>query len=311
MHKQVDTALDAQTLQRLISAHPWLEKYSGDIEKYIPPDYYDSLLKEYTSGGKSELEIFSSFLQMHKNDSFANVLELGCGSGRATDAFLGEIKNFSHFDLVDLSPEMTEHTAKLYQNDKRMNVHVSDNINYLANCKKRYEFIFSLWSLSHSIHQHMVDEGMNAASAYIRKSIKSFIENCLAPKSKWYVIHFDSQSEEQRILMQQWQKNFPIFRQGQKQSPSKQLLDQLFFELDKKMITNLNIEHFEGDPIWYANLEELLETFFNFHMETEYNRSKDLESLLDEVTKSAAPYRQDDGSYSVKTGFFIYSFQKK
>lgn len=311
MHKQIDDSIDKDTRAKLQKKHSWIKKYSEDIENYIPSNYYDSLLKEYTTGGKSELEIFSEYLEKRNVSNYNSVLELGCGSGRATDIFLAANIPYNKLDLVDLSPDMVSHMKEAHKNATAINIHTDDNINFLSKTNTLYDFVYSLWSLSHSIHQHMVDDGFEKAKDYVMNTLKDFISNRMSPGADFFLIHFDSKSEEQTILMNQWKKNFSIFDQGDKQSPSKQLLDSVLQDLEVKTITDLQITYYRGDPIRYASLEELLEIFLNFHMETEYNRSKNLEKIIEEISKDAEPYKQKDSTYSVGTGFFIYTFKKK
>jgi len=46
----------------LIKKYPWLNIHSESIEDYIPPDYYDNLLKDYVFLGKLDLDFFKSYL---------------------------------------------------------------------------------------------------------------------------------------------------------------------------------------------------------------------------------------------------------
>lgn len=301
--------LSKKQITSLIKEHPWLRVHSGSIEEYIHPQHYERLLKEYIFSGKADLEYFDDDLKFLESSDL-RILELGSGSGRATDIFLKKIKKFKKLDLVDLSPHMVRWLEKKYGKNTKVTEITADSIDYLETTKRYYDYVFSLWSFSHSIHQHMEKDGVKKASKYIRKNLINFFSNKLNPGGKFFLIHFDSRSDEQRILMKQWSKFFPTFKVINKQSPSKLLLDDTFKYLEKKgVIQKLRIKHLTGQPIVYESLEEALEIFINFHMETEFNRSPYIKEILREVSSDMSKYRRKD-RYYIKPGCFIYTFQR-
>lgn len=306
----IDNSLEQNDLKKLLKKRPWLKEFSRNIEHYMLPAYYNKLLKEYIFKRKSDLTLFREYLQTINLAQNSSVLELGCGSGRATAVALSTIKAFSLFDLVDLSPDMISHVTNRFKISRGIKIIQSDNINYLRDTKNKYDLVYSLWSLSHSIHQHLVNKGFKKGSIYVEKCITSFIKNNVNQGGKWFIIHFDSQSDEQKILMKQWSKNFLIFRQNNRQSPSKILIDKVLNSLNGTYITRLVVEHFTGDPIVYSSLNELLEIFLNFHMEMEYNRSRDIEGIIKEISQDVAIFSKSDGTYCIRPGCFIYSFER-
>ncbi len=54
--------------------------------------------------------------------------------------------------------------------------------------------------------------------------------------ASFFLIHFDSLSEEQKILMRQYRKFFPLFKSKIKQSPSKLILDEVLNFFDGKKL---------------------------------------------------------------------------
>lgn len=292
----------------LESKHSWLKMDSRDASDYLTPEYYDSIIKEYVFNGKSDLELFRNFLKHGFGDRHVvKSLELGSGSGRGTDVFLESVPSYASLDLVDLSAEMIAYCENKYRDQRDVNFFQSDSIDFFSKTKDTYDFVYSLWSLSHSIHQHIVDK--NGEYEYTRNSIRNFIEKSIAPGGKMYVIHFDSLSEEQSIIYRQLSRDYPVAALTDRQSPSKLLLDDVFRECEKIGMGNSSITHLIGDPIRYDSIEDALESFMNFHMHTYFNHSDVTEQVIDELTKDLGKYEKPDGVF-IRPGCFVYLFEK-
>ncbi len=128
--------------------------------------------------------------------------------------------------------------------------------------------------------------------------------------ANFYLIHFDSQSDEQKILMQQWKKVYPIYKNTKQQSPSKLLLDDIFSELENEKIITNEQKHYIGTEIVYSNLNEALEIFFNFHMESYFNKSPQLEKAINEMTSYFKKFITKNGNIAIKPACFIYKLTK-
>ena len=289
---------------KLTEQYPWLAKINT-AEDYLPPEYYQHLLKPYTFGGVSDLLLLEKFLQDRK---FLEVLELGCGSGRASDTVVLETSN-ANYTFSDLSERMLE-AAKQHLSEKSSFI-VSDSVEYMENTENVYDLVYTLWSFSHSMHQHIHHLGIEKAEDYISSVIKKFIYLNIAKNGSFFLIHFDSLSQEQRILMRQWKRVFPAFTNIDEQSPSKQIIDKILLELDTKGEITLSINHLQGDAIHYESEDEVLETFMNFHLETYFNDSPLTESIIDDLKEQASRYRNENGSFDITPGCYVYSFVKK
>lgn len=283
--------------------YPWLER-TNSVEDYLPAEYYKHLLRPYTFGSISDLQLLENFL---KNKSASNILELGCGSGRASDVVVRSMPNAQH-TFSDLSERMLV-SAKEHL-PQRASFVISDAIEFMEKTSEQYDLVYTLWSFSHSTHQHIHRLGAEGAEEYISSVITKFIQNNITPNGSFFLIHFDSLSEEQRILMRQWKRVFPAFANLERQSPSKQIMDDVLLELDNQGVITLSIEHLRGDPITYRSEDELLETFMNFHLETYFNTSQFVEDVVEDIKDQVIPYRNADGPYSVTPGCYIYSFTK-
>lgn len=288
---------------KLLKKYPWLSNVNT-VEDYLPPKYYQYLLKPYTFGGVPDLLLLEKFLQ---NKKFLKVLELGCGSGRASDTVVSKSPN-ADYTFSDLSEKMIE-TAKQHL-PKDSSFVVADAVEFMENIENVYDLVYTLWSFSHSTHQHIHRLGIEKAKYYISSVIKKFVRENIDRDGSFFLIHFDSLSQEQSILMRQWRRVFSTFANIEEQSPSKQIIDKTLLELDTKGEITLSINHLQGDAIHYKSENELLETFMNFHLETYFNDSSLTESVIEDIKGQASKYRNKDGSYDITPGCYVYSFVK-
>jgi SAM-dependent methyltransferase len=276
-----------------------------DQAEYLDPKYYHSILKEYKFGNVSDLELFKKHLS-HKN--YNNVLELGCGAGRGTDAFFDKF-SCAKLTLLDQSNQMLEYVSKKkYESDVKYER--NDHLIFLSTTAQKYDLVYSLWSFSHSIHQVLAKLGLSNGLEKVEQILKKFVSHNLLSNGEMYIMHFDSQSEEQQILIPQWERNYSMFsKKGQ--SPSKELLDKVIIELDAENIITYEMSHFEGDPIQYKNIDELLEIFLNLHLEGQFNTTDLFEDVVADITARAKKYLLSDGTYSIRPGVYIYKIIKK
>lgn len=294
-------------MKKIIEQYNFLQK-TNSIEEYVPPEYYNKLLKPYIFSGKTDLDIFKEYLNGLKN--IKNVLELCSGSGRVSEVAI-EVFPDAKFTLNDLSLRMLNYTKDKFKDFGRINFLQSDAVDFIGNLGEQYDLIYTLWGFSHSVHQHIHDEGVKKTRTKIRRLFRKMLDNNMHIGSKFYLIHFDSMSDEQKILMRQWQRVYPAFFDISKQSPSKRLLDEVFHELDDKGEIILSEKHLIGDPIIYENENMLLEIFLNFHLETYFNQLDLLPIVVDDIKEQIKQYKKPDGTFSIKTGCYIYEIEKR
>lgn len=135
--------------------YPWLHYHPDTIITYLPPDYYDKLLKPYTAGGRSDLDFFLDNVRSKSRSPMYEILEMGSGSGRATDALLSIGIGFRSLELIDLSTDMVDQNRAKYADNPCISVVASDILSYLESTDKLYSYAFSLWGFSYSVHHHM------------------------------------------------------------------------------------------------------------------------------------------------------------
>lgn len=295
----------------LYERYPWLRTVTT-VEAYVNPEYYNKLLKDYVFLRKSDLVYFEDFLKTAHETNQIHALELGAGTGRATNVFLGTFKNLqTHLRLVDLSASMLAYTKERFKTCPNIEYVESDSIAFLEQDRAVYDVIFSLWSLSHSVHQILTKDGLAKGGRRVRAALRKMIKENMRTGSCFYLIHFDSLSEEQRILLQQWKKVFPIFSNTDQQSPSKLLIDEVLRELEDEKVLAVSCEHLTGEGIVYNDEDEALEVFINFHMESYFNESPLLPTVLEELRTYFHQYKRKDGSLLIKPGCFIYIVKKQ
>lgn len=287
----------------LIEEYPWL-KYANSVEDYLSPEYYKDLLQPYTFDGVTDLQLLKNFL---KNKNVSSALELGCGSGRASAAAV-EMSPGANYTFSDLSKRMlTSAKSHLPQDASFV---VSDAIEFMENTADTFDLVYTLWSFSHSTHQHFHRLGIEDGRKYISRVLEKFVLENIKKDGAFFLIHFDSLSDEQSILMRQWQRVFPTFANINQQSPSKQIIEETLTKLDTNGDVRLNVQHLQGDVIQYESEDVLLETFMNFHLETFFNQSEYLQTVLEDIKTQVATHKQNDGTYAVTPGCYIYSFIK-
>lgn len=289
----------------------WAENAPHKPEDYLPPNYYDELLKEYSFSGRSDLELLDDYLETIPTN--ASMLELGCGSGRATDQLLEKVDQLKSLDLVDLSEGMVNHCRAKYKDLAKVNVHQSDSVDFLSNTEQTFSSVVSLWNLSHSVHQHMFRLNRQEGSRHAENALGKFIVNRLETGGSMYLIHYDIQSPEQRLInpwrLSLWSEADPNY-DASDQSPSKELLDNLFSDLHGAGYIDATVDHLEGDPIEYANKDTALETFLNFHMEGHFNRRPEFKQVVESLLKGFESYTDSDGTVRIAPGAFIYQMTR-
>ena len=297
---------------KLIKKYPWLKYYSENVSDYIHPDYYDNLLKDYIFEGLTDLEHFKNCLDVaSKKNKPNNILELGCGSGRATKVLISSIKDFDSLELVDLSPYMISHSKKRFSSDNRVSFFAEDSIEFLDKTSSKYDFVFSLWSLSHSLHSHLEKSGIKEGSLYIKEVLIRFLKKKLNIDAKFFIIHFDSLSDEQRIVKRQEAKTSIVYEDKlNKQSYSKEIIDDVLQKLSKEKEIEFRCTHYEGRKIVYESIDKALEVFMNFHMETYFNRDDNVENVIEEIKEDFKPYTKDNGEVHISPGCFIYEIYR-
>jgi len=287
----------------LIEKYPWL-KYVNSVEDYLPPEYYKDLLQPYTFNGVTDLQLLKNFL---KNKNVSSALELGCGSGRASAAAVHLFPD-ANYTFSDLSKRMlTSAKSHLPQDASFV---VSDAIEFMENTADTFDLAYTLWSFSHSTHQHFHRLGIEDGRKYISRVLEKFVLENIKKDGAFFLIHFDSLSDEQIVLMRQWQRVFPTFANIDQQSPSKQIIEETLTKLDTNGDIRLNVQHLQGDVIQYESEDVLLETFMNFHLETFFNQSEYLQTVLEDIKTQVATHKQNDGTYAVTPGCYVYSFIK-
>jgi SAM-dependent methyltransferase len=296
------------TKEQLYSRYPWL-KIRTTLEDYVEPNYYDKLLKPYSFNKKEDLEYFREFLK--KLPQKLRILELGTGTGRVSQLVLNkEIENES-FTGVDLSEKMIRAVSKRFSSFKDALFEQSDSLKFLETNSSHYDLVFSLWSLSHSVHQHMETLGLENGYAYAHRVLYNFINTNLNKHGHFFLIHFDALSEEQVVLRKILGRINPLYDQRGQQSLSKRVIDYSMQTLSSADVVTFKERHLLGDPIIYASIEEALEIFINFHLESHFNASAELVEVYQELRDYFTKFENDKHQIVLRPGCFIYEIEKK
>jgi SAM-dependent methyltransferase len=290
-------------MEDVASKYPWLS-VTMPHEAYLQPDYYGRILKDYIFDGKRDVEFLKECAE--KVSEKASVLELGPGNGRATEVALNNLHAPKKFTLVDLSDQMLEYCKQKFANKDFFEYITSDAVDFLAASQASYEFVFSLWSFSHSVHQNLQDLGMEKGGQKVRDAISKFLTKNIQPGGSFFLMHFDSLSPEQKISIKQRKRAYPIFTDNEKQSPSKLLIDEVLSNLKSQGLIEFTCTHYDGTPIEFVSLDEALEYYTNFHMECHFNNSPDINEIMSELSADIEKCRDKDGVIRIMPGCFMY-----
>jgi len=290
-----------------VQKYPWLS-ITTTLDKYIEPDYYDKILKNYIFNGKHDLDFLKEAVECVANG--ANIVEFGPGTGRATSVVIASTKDIKSLTLVELSDRMLEKCKERFSNKKFIEYINSDTIDFILSNNKQFDFAFSLWSFSHSVHQNLKSLGLEVGKIIVRQAIIKLLTKSLKTGGSFFLIHFDSLSQEQSISIKQRRKDNFIFQENTLQSPSKVLMDELLAELKHNGGIDFSCQHFIGEPIKFNSMDEALEYYLNFHMESHFNESKNIEVILEELTNDIKKLQSPDGSIKINPGCYIYNIAR-
>lgn len=287
--------------------YTWLKIWNHS--DYLSPDYYHKLLKPYVFNGKDDLVLFRDYLH-NLSAPPKNAIEFGCGTGRGSKVFLDEYPN-TKLSILDLSPQMLNFTSQKFVVD---NAICSDTIDFMKQTSQKFDLAFSLWSFSHSVHQQLEKfTNLNQGKQYIINVLVKFITENLSDKGRMFIIHFDSQSEEQTILMKQWAKTSPVYDRYGKISLSLECIHDALEYLKNNNLVSYQIRHQNGEEIKYNNEENALETFVNFHLEGVFNGGSNtiLTQVIKELKTEFVQYtNKRDNTTSIGTGCYLIEINK-
>lgn len=282
--------------------------------EYLSPAYYDKLLKKYSSGDVSteDVQILTSFIQERPDNP--NVLELGCGSGRATQIIASDAR-FQKFTVIDLSKQMLDFVKA--QNLPITTYQNIDHLKYLQETEEKFDLVVSLWSLAHSVFPWYAEHG-SSVFGIIESILSNFFEKNLNNDGRVFIIQTDGASEEQALIKRSWflgnrSSNLETTYYKDLQSPSVWILKDVFKKLTESEIfdrAETKIEHIQGEDIEYNSIDEALEIFMNFHLESEFNGTAEFDAVYSFLRVEFEKIIAAKGKLAIGTGFWIYRAQR-
>ncbi len=186
----------------------------------------------------------------------------------------------------------------------------SDAVEFCATTNESFDLVYSLWSISHSIHQFLHKSGAEKGARDVLNALHRLLTTSLAPGGYLFLLHFDSTSEEQDIVLRQRSKLFTFLRPGEA-SPSQMMIEEVLRNAELTGRFTIENRHYVGSPIVYENLEEALEIFMNFHMEGFFNDSPQLTTVINELEQDMQRHEMNDGRISITPACSVYVCRKK
>lgn len=288
---------------------------------YINPLYYDKMIKKYSSNRIDDLIILKEYLGKYPHNK--NILELGCGSGRATKILLSET-NCKVLTVTDLSKQMIDYVTKSNEIMKLINVKRNpcimkpvevDNFKYLQETREIFNNVISLWSLGHSTRPLFEKYGLKCTSI-IEEILTSFIIKNLANKGSIFIMQTDWSSEEQQLRKRcRLLANPEIAKElySYKDSTIVRVLKSVFYKLVDKGIMNKECTKatcYFGDEIVYGSVDEALEVFMNFHFAAEFNTAAKFDLVSNFFREEFEKIILRKGKLSIGTGFWVFEGEK-
>lgn len=281
------------------------------LAEYLAPSEYRRLLPRYAWRGHSDLDLFREFLTRSfpaKRSNKLGALELGPGTGRATEVFLGTLPS-AGLTGVDLSRRMISFLSRRFPQSSASAWIQSDSLDYLRSGDSTFDLVYSLWSFSHAVHRRLALNGLIAGRKEVESVMRHFLENRLKPGGKFYLIHFDSCSDEQTISLRQRRRALPFLAVG-KPSPSQVIVEKALDEAAARGIVRVDKQHFSGDEIALGNVAFAREVFLKFHMEDIFGHQSRGDPVYDELTSDLIDHQMEGGLVVVKPGWFEYIVEK-
>lgn len=291
---------------KLRTQYPWLDTRIDHIN-YLDPAYYDRILMPYVFDGRNDLELFGDFLKTLPQKADGKILEIGPGTGRATDVLLRNLPEKASLDLIDQSERMLSSCVSRFGGGRFRNLLLGDALQTLQVLEDQYDCIFSLWSFSHSIHQKLQENPSSEET--LAAQIERNFGRLLNAGGRFYVMHFDALSTEQRISLRQRRRKFEFFIEGE-QSPSLRILQRAFDALEASGQMEYELQRHSGDAITYKTIGHALEVFMNFHMEGKFNDCPYTEEVVTALRNDLSALTLEDGRIAVETGCFVFSGRK-
>jgi hypothetical protein len=207
--------------------------------------------------------------------------------------------------LLEQSSRMTDFLGRSFQNAPAIQLISCDAITYLTEAQEKFDFVYSLWSISHAIHQSIAELGVEAGERKSEIALNNLFHNLMRSGAHFYITHFDSTSPEQIIALRQRRKLTPWLVPGV-DSPSKLLIEKVLQNLSIAGAISFSAQHLQGEPIVYENLEEALEIFMNFHMESAFNGKAQAPEVIAELERDLTEYQDRTGKLRIPTGCIVY-----
>lgn len=293
-----------------------MKKFGKD---YLTPQYYNKILKKYSSGNFDDLAILKTFI--NKDKLLNNILELGCGTGRATKVLCENI-NFKKLVLTDISQEMLDYTRELISVNKNNKIEYKrvDHIKYLLDTKEKFDLVISYWSYAHSVYP-CYEKYTFQAESLIKSILIKFIIMNIEKNGRLLMIQTDGDSEEQRIVKNCWfiadslkeHKNIQKEYYKEYISPANYILRGVYKDLVKSKILDIKttkIIKIIGNSVKYKDIDDAIEIFMNFHLEGKYNNSDIEKDIISYLKQEFERIIKKKGELRITTGYFVFQAQK-
>jgi len=303
--------------QQLYKAHPWLLRkmtrvVDERVEEYGNGAYYDDILPEYIFNKKVDTDILVEWLKEKTSNGekpFNHILELNCGTGRATKLLLPYSERITCIDISESMLVKAKQNVEPSANVRHIDFIRCDAIDFVMD-KNNREFlssvdcIISFWGifyptndlyLCYDLNGELISNLSSEVESNAKLRLIKFIDS-LPKKARFLFFHVRSDTEEQLIYRPLWGLFHPEFMPP-KPTPSERLL-KLALETVEASYTWDNV----GGYVRYEGLEEALEAYLNFHLKGYFNNKPELPYVYS-YTSSQLCKRQTKDGIELEAGY--------
>lgn len=277
----------------------WLGRVTAS-EEYMDPEYYLTILRPYVFDGLKDTEIFRAFLD-RLAERPNSALEVGPGPGRATTCLLETFPGI-RYTGIDLSHAMLAYCQKRFASYADMDWVRSDALEFASTAHGEWDLVFSLWSFSHAVHQSIARTG-NEREA--REAVLTWFQERIAPGGSFFLLHFDSTSEEQQISLRQRRRRWGFLVPGE-ESPSERIITACFEDLQSRGWST-SIAHLRGTPLQFTTLDDAVEYYMNLHMEGWFNEGPERDAVISSLESDLRRLANPDGVIQIAPGSVVFT----
>lgn len=186
---------------------------------YHAPDVYDRVLLRHWFDGVEDTDLIRAIMREHHGpvpeSAALRMLELGCGTGRVTEAIAPYAVSLHGIDSG--APMIDKFTAR-YPQATATHADIATAVRGLHGAGERYDLVGAFWSLSYPIgdcFETLTSQGiqirpdLDAGVAEAHQLVRQIVD-LVEDGGHLLALFFDSDAPEQRLVTRAWERIAPF-----------------------------------------------------------------------------------------------------